>query len=283
MNCKICNASEADIKQNLFNLNFYLSGGEILKSKIHKCRLCGTYFRSENFSNKRILSHFDVASYTKPDYENYFYKGRINFFRYLLQKTKLFIHNSDCNLLDIGCSYGHLLEVFKNANQFKVFGIEIVDRLRHNLLKKGYNVFKYIQDVPEDLVFDVITCIDSLYLFEEPSCLLTKISKYLKENGILIIRVTNKTFFLNLFYFLKLQVPYSFFGDAKYSFSYCGLKKILYDSGFIIKKMFLYEKGKKESFGIKWFLYKISPIFYYLTGILISPGILLFCKKQTNN
>ena len=177
------------------------------------------------------------------------------------------------------------MEYFKQKN-ISVTGLEIVDSLRNRLSERGYSVFKYFDDLPKKKSFDVISFVDSLYCFENPLNILVSTEKILHHDGILILRITNRTPILNILTFFNKPIPYAFFGDCKHSFSYKGVKILLEKAGFEIHKIFYQEKGKHVPFGrhyqqqLKWLYYKISPILSSIFSVKWSPGLIIVCKKR---
>lgn len=187
------------------------------------------------------------------------------------------LSSDDTAVLDVGCSYGHLLDTFREMG-VECFGLEIVDELRANLAERGYKVCRSISELTGENRFDAITFIDSLYYFEDPAEILKDIRPHLKDHGVVIVRVTNRTPMLNLCSLFNIPITNSLFGDAKHNFSYKGLKYLCESCGYIITKVVLNEKGKKMPINKTWAYYKISLILSRLFKAKLTPGIILICK-----
>lgn len=276
-----CNVCESNHVESACNLPLKISNG-IISTEIIKCRSCGSYFRAENFNAPQIQSHYDVIDYTLPQQETHYYNRRINFFSYLFHLVKHCANvcgNNEMKVLDVGCSYGHMMKLFKK-NGADIEGVEIVERLRNSLQTQGYTIYESIEDIPEENKFDAVTFIDSLYYFEDPKKILTAIRGHIKPDGIVLLRITNRTPILNLCRALKISITHSIFGDSKYSFSHRGIKKLAKNCGYKITKTLYAEKGKKKPFGIKWFYYKLAPMVSCLSRIKLSPGLIIIMKMN---
>lgn len=108
------------------------------------------------------------------------------------------------NLLEIGCAYGFFL---KHAeNYFNSTGIDIsnfaIKKAKNNCLKSNLSVGDIETEIDKypNNYFDVIVAIDVLEHLQNPSLLLSKISKKLKKGGLIFFRVPNKS---SLIYYLS--------------------------------------------------------------------------------
>ena len=279
MRCPICSSKK--VKENVYSSPLTIKEGKI-NSPITVCSNGGVHYRNINYTSPKVQSHFDVVTYVSDEYEKFYRESREPFFLDLIKE--IFIYSpslsdkSRKNFLDIGCSYGHLMDIFKKY-RFDVYGIEINARLRMRLNDKGYKVFRTINDLPKEEKFDVIAMIDSLYYFESPHEILIHLGQFLAKNGLLIIRITNRTWLANIFLNLNMSVPYILMGDAKYSFTPKSIKILVENSGLEIKKIiFGPERKKKQT--IKKKLYYIFTELFSQMGILISPGLIYFVGKK---
>lgn len=279
MCCPICGAEK--LKENVYSLTLTIKGGKI-DTPITVCSNCGVHYRNINYNSPKIQSHFNVVSYVSDKYEKFYRECREPYFLALIQEifnySPSLRDQSRKNFLDIGCSYGHLMDIFKKY-KFDVYGIEINDRLRRRLNNKGYKVFRTINDLPQKEKFDVIAMIDSLYYFESPPKILTYLGQFLAKNGLLIIRITNRAWLANIFLKLNMSVPYILMGDAKYSFTPKSMKILLENSGLEIKKI-IFSHERKKKLPIKKKLYYIFTELISRMGILICPGLTYFCRKK---
>jgi hypothetical protein len=88
--------------------------------------------------------------------------------------------------------------------------------------------------------------LDGLYYFEKPGDALRRTWKLLAPNGILIIRITNRTPLINILRIFKRPITDRHIGDAKHNFSDRGIRHLLEDRGLRIEKTLLREKGKRH-------------------------------------
>ena len=174
-----------------------------------------------------------------------------------------------------------MMEIFKDKGGFDVYGVEINDALRQRLMNEGYKVFKDINELQDNgSSFNAITLIDSLYYFNEPVPLLKKIYSLLDDKGVLLIRVTNRVWIANLYCLMGVRVPGIAMGDAKYSYSYQGMKELLHKTGFAIEKTFVTEKGKQADSMRKRLFYKFTQLVSETGIVKISPGLIFLCRKR---
>ena len=277
MKCPIC--GKIRIRTNIYTLPFYIEGNSI-ESNVHKCNNCGVHFREIDFTAKKIKTHFDVTSYMLPENEKHYKESREYFFRYILMIAESYQQDlSNKLLLDIGCSYGDLMKIFLDIGKYNVFGVEINESMRKRLKAKGFKVFDNIVNIPQIERYDLITSIDSLYYFESPVEAIRKFHIILKNNGLLLIRITNRAWITEIFIKLKLKVPYGLMGDAKYSFTYRAMKELLLSNGFRIERLITSEKGKKHSSLGRRLFYWVTQ-FNGKFRIPISPGLILVCRKE---
>ena len=247
------------------------------------CGNCGVHFRNVNFNSEKIKTHYDVVGYVLPSTEDHYRKQRSNYFLWLHEVANSYLNTApNKKLLDIGCAYGHMMQIFREQGDYDVYGVELNANLRLKLTKDGYKVFGNIEEISSPK-FDVITLIDSLYYFEEPGYLMRHLNSLLSNDGILLIRVTNRAWLANLFYKFGLRVPYIFMGDAKYSYTLKGMQCLLKNNGFLVEKLIVTEKGKSVPFGKKLVFYKATQFLSKIGPIKISPGLIFVCRKVNNH
>lgn len=111
--------------------------------------------------------------------------------RWMFNQIKKTIKNGD-KVLDLGCGYGRLaLEITKNFNKSKVFGVDIsktyVDLFNKNIKNQGKAYKSSITKLPfKNNTFDVVYMVTTLmYLTDEKTQLkaLEEIFRVLKRNG----------------------------------------------------------------------------------------------------
>jgi SAM-dependent methyltransferase len=215
---------------------------------ILKCGNCGVYFRPIRFADtEQIKAHFTIAPYTKLSNEEEWRNIREKYFDYLIGLLlEIKTINGKSSVLDIGCSFGHLLEKLSKFGA-ACFGIEIIDSIRECATKNNpqFNIYESVEKIPYDYKFDIITMVDVLYYFDDPLNYLISVKRLLKEEGVALIRITNRSWLLNILNALHLQIGYKYFSDAKYVFSDQSMKLLLGKAGFRILRSFSKERGRR--------------------------------------
>lgn len=149
---------------------------------IYGCQRCGhtqiTSFVADEYYEDYFLGSYWGSSFTEVR------KKQLNTLIQLAPATDHF--------LDVGCGVGHYLELARK--HFKqIYGIEPSESSAHIAKDKGFHIIQdYFHDkIGLDAEFDVITMIEVLEHVEAPLELVTLASKFLKEDGILLIEVPN--------------------------------------------------------------------------------------------
>ncbi|MDD4939045.1 MAG: class I SAM-dependent methyltransferase [Candidatus Omnitrophica bacterium] len=152
------------------------------------------------------------------------------------------------NFLDIGTNMGSFLRHTRNK-RWKVTGVEPSPVLS-GMARKYYGLnikTGYIEDLDlEEKSFDVVTLIDVFEHIAKPKEMLSFISRLMKDNGILFIKVPNARYSLLKLRLSKLTgklAEYDIFDSYEHLTHYTQetLKRMLYESGFKIKKTFIGE------------------------------------------
>tara|TARA_B100001540_G_scaffold316704_1_gene347289 strand:+ start:1250 stop:2005 length:756 start_codon:yes stop_codon:yes gene_type:complete len=135
-------------------------------------------------------------------------------------KSKLYMHhifkhfNKDDYILEIGCSDGSNLEIFKEngINIENYFGVEISEELIKKFNKKYKNQYKVFhddftkKDLNLNIKFNIIVCIGVLHhMNKNLDTLFNNVKNHLKKNGKIIILEPNKNFlnFLRNYWYKK--------------------------------------------------------------------------------
>lgn len=248
---------------------------------IWKCDTCGTYIRGVDYNDMIARGHFEGASYTDLQAEDRFRLAREDFFHYLITLGRRYLVRSmrGVHALDIGCSYGHFMDQLA-AEGAVCSGVEIVDNLRRRLLDRHFQVYRSVEEIESMERFDLITAIDSLYCFEKPYALLERVHGHLAPDGVLIIRITNRTPLLNLLVALNRPITNRYFGDAKHNFSFFGVETLLIRAGFRIQRVHMHEKGKRGQRLATWLYYRMSLAASVLSRKKLTPGMILICRRS---
>ncbi|HUU44954.1 MAG TPA: class I SAM-dependent methyltransferase [Acidobacteriota bacterium] len=273
-----CGACGSQNVAYVCDLPIYIKGGN-LPDTIWRCADCGTYIRAADYDEITQRGHFEVASYTNPDSEERLYRSRKDFFRFIIRLCEQSLGRpiAGARVLDVGCAYGHLLDLLREHGA-STTGIEIVDRLREQVARHGHTAYASPDEIPTSERFDAITMLDCLYLFEEPCSALKLYHGILAKDGCLLIRVTNRTPLFSFLRFLGRPVGDAHFGDGKHCFSYRGLKRLLSDAGFSIERIILWEKGKRHQRMAARMYYLLSFILSLIVRRPLTPGLIVIAR-----
>jgi 2-polyprenyl-3-methyl-5-hydroxy-6-metoxy-1,4-benzoquinol methylase len=274
MTCKICGQGT----YNFGNGTYYLEDGKHFLVPFYYCKNCDCFIRDVN--NDSVFSHLKSASHTNLHNEERFYRDRIRFFKYIysfIEKQKIQVSN----WLDFGCSYGHFIDFLKEKG-IDSHGVEISEVVRQFARKKGIAVFESIGHIPERQLYDVISLIDSLYYCPEPVSLINDLYNKLNQNGMMIVRITNRNWLAKLKKTLFRKDIGLALGDATISYSKKSISYLLEMNGFKILKMTSIEKGKSHDFKTKVFYFLTSMLDIFSFGLInLSPGIIILAEKKS--
>lgn len=198
------------------------------------------------------------------DYKNYHrdlsYEKSENLFRNIFQNRFNIISRyvKQGAVLDIGCSTGTFLEIFKNKG-FEVWGVE--PSLSYKIAKKRsikifHQIFEEV-NLPKNY-FDVVVMNHTLEHVTDAKLVLKKIHSLLKKGGILFIDVPNAGSFSAKI--LKDKWPYKLPEEHTYQFTKSSLGKLLTETGF---KLIFW----KSRSGVYEYANPIKEIFSSLTSL----------------
>lgn len=283
MFCKLCGSEKINKKYIIekFNLPF----------EIFECSICGFMF--QNIDREKAYEFYSKEYYTSEQeysyiderknefYARYVWNSRLNVLRKLTKaKSK--------NFLDVGCSFGGLLNVAQEKG-FIPYGVEVSDYSGGYAKKRFGNDKIFVGSIEDidlpDNFFSIITMIEVIEHTFEPKVALKKIFNALEQNGVLLIQTANmmglqaKIYGKNYHYFLPGHLSY---------FSHKNLKKLLEEIGFSKVKVYggvefgllpklLKSRGDFKSFKdyLKW----VRITFYHLLS-KIRIGDLFFTSSM---
>jgi len=257
--------------------NYYLPELSSITTDLFQCS-CGTICR--DLPEERILAHYDVASYTDPREEERFYRARIEFFRFLISLARCHIGQTPEKCLDFGSSYGHLLHLLRQEG-CDTYGVEVCARPRQISERQRLKTYRSIDEIDDCAHLDLITMIDSLYYVTSPKRLLTELRRRLTNNGVLVIRIANRTWLLRLLKKLLRKKHFSrLFGDAIVGYDKKSVVRLLESCGFRVVETLYRESGKRiVGWKMKAF-YRVTTAISCMSlgSIPISPGIIIVAK-----
>lgn len=295
LNCIIC-GKEGKID---FDLGDY---------RVRGCANCQLQWIEETFEEK-VLENFEyywakdfflqneelLRTYARTELEN---------LKKLLFPTPHFLPPTSYSWLDLGCGFAYLISEGEKDG-FQVIGVEanqeIVNFVRQreplNIIHSLINEVNF----PERN-FDLITLYDVLEHLVEPGETISKVSKWIKENGLLVIEVPEGNSLFRKMASLQYRITFGQWktlmrgafhkhpGGHRYAFTEFALTKLLNKFGFKIIsaekvmipfKLYLNEIIKSYH-GIKKFIYIVfSVIFYTLSQILRMPNRLKIYARKT--
>ena len=177
------------------------------------------------------------------------------------------------DLLDIGCSFGFLLEVARELG-FKVFGADISQDCINYCISKGF-IVKWLSDY-NDNFFDIITLIGVIDHFSDPIKDFQEIKRVSKPGASIIIRIANMDLFLGRHSTVKPP-------EHLYYFSSATLKRFLEDNGFQvtnIRRSLTPFTIDEFSFRVFRYLFRISHYDFWFDIQKLISGILKFLKMD---
>lgn len=204
VNCNLCNADDTFL---VTTQNGY---------KVVRCKSCGLVYVNPRPDNEALKHLYDEYHQRNGKDVNDWAKlmGK-NFKEILLFLNKALPDKG--KLLDIGCGYGHFIEIMKRQG-WSVYGIDLSPKVLLYAKEKGLDVLETsIDDVSfPDEYFDVVTAFYVLEHVTNPLHVLKNMYKMLKPCGILVLRVPHTTPIIRILSFFRIKnnlydTPYHLF------------------------------------------------------------------------
>ncbi len=285
-NCNLCRSNETRI----------LISRDL--SNIVQCKKCGLVYKNPRSPEDEILKQFISDEVISEHKKIVWYEAKIKLFKNNLRRIERYSPKG--KLLDVGCGYGTFLKMAQDRG-WQTWGVD-VSNSAYKYAKEalGLSIFKGTLKEANfgDNYFDVITLWDVLEQLNSPSAELLEINRILKRGGLLVLRVRNVTFHLNVHLLFgglarKLRIKPTLF--HLYAFSAKTAKRMLQKVGFKNIKVINselttgdpYSTGKIfTEFGmklIKQITYSLCQFIFYLTGgsLILASSILVFTKKPS--
>ena len=194
--------------------------------KIKECSHCSLIFSDVLLNRDTLIRHFESAY--KDDF--YFEEKR----RTIFEQLSGILSNSfpdKKTIIDIGGAKGHLAKVLRTKNPKYNISINDLSKNACNYAQEHFGLKTYCCRIEElssyKRRYDVLVIIDVLYYSENISLAWQSITKCTKDNGILLIRLPNKIWWIKF-----LQVLLRHFN--------CGKKKRLADHVYGINPEHIY-------------------------------------------
>lgn len=247
-----------------------------------RCSGCGSLHAAVDDAS--FASHLASASYTDPVHEAAFLQRRQVFFRWVA---------SLCDdapggpgprrALDFGCSYGHLLQAFRERG-WDVAGVEstprALDVARGNL--PGATLGATLDDVAAAFPLHAATAIDVLYCLSRPDALLQALAARMAPGARLALRVTNRTWLVPaLAVAPRSRVRGWVLGSARWAFSRRGVRSLLERTGFADVRFEESERGKEAPDLTRALYYRVSEGLARASGgrLALQGGIFAVARR----
>ena len=188
--CPDCGNNETQI------LGQYIYYSNLLQAR--KCKACGLVFADARINSKTIADHFE-ASYKEEDY---FIISRDKIFTHITRVISPYIKENG-KILDIGGAKGHLARKLKTLRGDIDVTVNDISKeaCRYINSQYGYSTICCpISDLQKqtDIQYDGLLVIDVLYYEENISAAFRTIIDLVKKNGVIVLRVPNKLWLINV-------------------------------------------------------------------------------------
>jgi SAM-dependent methyltransferase len=165
-------------------------------------------------------------------------------------------------VLDVGCNRGEFLRSL--PPEIAKFGVEVNENAAVLARQQGVQVWDSVEAIPEDHLFDMVTCFDVVEHVRTPSAFLRQLVRLLKPGGFLVLSSGDASFFLSQFrpsrnWYFSNPEHVSFISRKWLAGCIAGI------SGCAVRKATNFLHGRRHDgivARVKIFLYKLSPRVY---------------------
>jgi len=179
--CPICH------KSNHVNTLRLLSQDQV-KIGAWSCGDCRHAWRTELWQKSDPIKFFGDASYTRIENAKKLDATKEILFKAYLQLANKVRSQKPRLMVDFGCSYGTVLQLFKE-NDWNVMGIEISPTAQNTLNNQNLPWAPRLEDSGLELAsVDVVIMADCIYYLPDPISTLRTIRTYMKPEGMLLLR-----------------------------------------------------------------------------------------------
>ncbi|MDA3900788.1 MAG: class I SAM-dependent methyltransferase [Spirochaetes bacterium] len=273
LTCPLCGSSSIC---ELYTIDF------VDPFKVSRCSKCTFIFMNPAFSDNYISSLYGEDYYSgKADYsyiderKNYRYNAFV--WKARIKKIRSWVEKG--NFLDIGCSFGGLLQ--QASDWFTPYGVEISKSAADYCISQGINTYNGTLENAsfEPDFFSIITMIELIEHIKEPLPFLQKAYSLLKPGGLCVIQTADMNGWQariaseSYHYFLPGHLSYFSADNLIELLDICGFKKTAVyrpvDFGLIPKLLKSRGQFKSVVDYLKWF----SIAKYHFMGYRLKKGI----------
>ena len=194
LKCPECN------RTNSRTIGQYIYYSQLMRIK--KCRNCKFIFSDFVLDKDIIMNHFEIA------YKNqrYFDVLRKPVFNHIVD-TVLRRFPNKRSVIDVGGARGHLAFMLKRRNSKYEITVSDISKKACEYAISHFGINSICCSVEElykqNLSFDIILLIDVIYYSEDIKGAWDSISRCINDDGVLIMRLPNKIWWVELFQIIK--------------------------------------------------------------------------------
>lgn len=193
--------------------------------QVKRCKKSGVIFLSSNdhidyshYENWEAPKDLEIA--LQGTYEDDYRRSKMFFD---LVKGKSY--------LDFGTELGGILKLYKDV-AFEAHGLELQNEIRQILIDRGFRVFRNVNEIPENQMYDVVSLFHVFEHLLEPMETLLEIKSVIKPGGTIIIEVPHARDFLFNQLDLESFKAFTFWSEHIILHTKESLRKILEAAGF---------------------------------------------------
>jgi SAM-dependent methyltransferase len=278
ISCNLCGFDETDL---IVMQNEY---------RMVECRQCGLIYVNPRPSAEALIQLYNGYHQRENKDESTWARLMMPNFREIASRLND-IFPGKGKLMDIGCGYGHFIELMQERG-WTVSGVEPSVNTSGYARSKGLDVRRAtIEDVsfPEDF-FEVVTAFYVLEHLFDPLAALIKIRETLKPGGIIVLRIPHTTPIVKLLGHVGIRNNLYDMPFHLYDFSPLTIRRILEKAGFENIKVTpgrpTVPPHRAERFVSQFFGTVAGLLFKFSGGRSLMPGVsktIIACKPASSH
>jgi len=253
-----------------------------------ECGACGGLFVHPIPPIEVVNRHLASVDYNDESFVSDIAKAKEQLQRRILKGLSCWTRPGE--LLDFGCNFGQFLVLAREAG-WEPYGFEPYLPAAEAARSRGFKVWSQWSFEESDFVegsFSAIAAVDVLSLVWDPIKTLRTFSQLLKPGGMLVMRLTNKRFVLEIVRAISRPGPARDHSVSNillgqfHSIGIESLKRVLRGVGF--DRINVQTNALTAPWHhLRWqtrLAYAGSEVLYRLSRINLSPGVLLFAQRS---